>query len=130
MRKQYHSRNVNGQTYIWDVHRLVRLSLDLPVVEIHLSEIKELDEQYWFQDERDPPTCRRVAEHAVLIRDTDLRYPIILSADGRVMDGMHRVAKAFMEKRTLIHAVQFAEDPSPDYIDVDVDALPYESPDE
>ena len=32
----------------------------------------------------EPPTCRAVAEHARLIRETDLHHPIILSADGRV----------------------------------------------
>ena len=31
------------------------------------------------------------------IEETDLEYPIILAADGRVMDGMHRVCKALLE---------------------------------
>jgi hypothetical protein len=58
--------------------------------------------------------------------ETDLRYPVILSADGRVMDGMHRVAKAYVEGRESVVAVRFGETPEPDYIDADPDALPYD----
>ena len=33
-------------------------------------------------------------EHIHLMDAADLAYPIILSSAGRVMDGMHRVAKS------------------------------------
>jgi len=39
---------------------------------------------------------------------------IILSSEGWVMDGMHRVAKAFIEGLKCIRAVQFPETPAPD----------------
>ena len=39
---------------------------------------------------------RKVVEHTALILEADLAYPIILGHDGRVMDGMHRVARALM----------------------------------
>jgi hypothetical protein len=61
-----------------------------------------------------PPTCRAVVQHAQRIQDVDLAYPIILSADGHVMDGMHRVAKAWMLGQSTITAVQFEHDPPPD----------------
>lgn len=32
-------------------------------------------------------------EHIQFIKQADLTYQIILSTDGRIMDGMHRVAK-------------------------------------
>jgi hypothetical protein len=57
--------------------------------------------------------------------ESDLAFPIILSSDGRVMDGMHRICKALLEDRTEIEAVRFVEDPAPDYIGVDPDDLPY-----
>jgi hypothetical protein len=60
---------------------------------------------------------RKVIDHLRLIEATDLRFPIILGADGRVMDGMHRVAKAVLEGRETIDAVQFEVDPDPDYVD-------------
>lgn len=126
MRKQYHSRYSERGCLIWDVHRLAKLSAGMSRIEVPLSEISELNETYWFQDENTLPTCRAIAEHARLINDTDLGYPIILSANGRVMDGMHRVAKAWMKGLHMIEAVQFTEDPEPDFIDVDLNSLPYD----
>jgi hypothetical protein len=43
------------------------------------------------------------------------------------MDGMHRVAKAYLEGRDEIWAVQFGVDPAPDFVGVDEAALPYGS---
>jgi hypothetical protein len=126
MRRQYHSRIVAGHTHIWDIHRLVSLTRDYPVQKIALSLIAELDECFWFGDEA--ATCRAVALHAKLIQETDLAYPIILSASGRVMDGMHRVCKALLEGKPTVDAVKFTTDPEPDYIDADIDALPYNEP--
>lgn len=125
MRKQYHSRPTDQGHFIWDVDRLVRLSAGLPRRDVPVRAIRELDEAYWFGGGTEP-TCRAVADHARLIREADLSYPIILSADGRVMDGMHRVARAYIEGRSTIRAVQFEVDPTPDYIDADLDRLPYD----
>ena len=125
MRKQYHFRPAEGETLIWDVDRLVALSGTLPRKRVTLSAIRELDEVYWFRDEEDPPTCRAVVEHVKLIRAADLAFPIILSADGRVMDGMHRVLRALWEGREDIEAVQFERDPAPDYVNRRPKDLPY-----
>ncbi len=114
---------------IWDVHRLVELARGLPVEDLPLTEIAELDEPFWFAaGAGEEPTCRAIAGHAALIAETDLRYPILLSADGRVMDGMHRVCKALLSGAATIRAVRFPIDPEPDYRDLPADALPYDSP--
>jgi hypothetical protein len=126
MRRQYHSRLVGGRKLIWDVHRLVELTRNLPVRQVPLSRIAELDEGFWSDGK--PSTCRSVALHARLIQEADLAYPIILCSAGRVMDGMHRVCKALLEDRPTIAAVQFERDPEPDYVDVDLDTLPYDEP--
>ncbi len=126
MRKQYHLRPSERGLLAWDVDRLIELTVDLPRHEVPLSAIGEFDEEYWSSSVGDRPTCRAVAEHARLIAATDLRHPIILSADGRVMDGMHRVAKGFLEGREVIEAVRFEIDPEPDYVGVNADALPYD----
>ena len=109
---------------IWDVRRLVTLSRDLPPREVALASIRELEEPYWFSIEGAEPTCRAVIEHARLIDEADPWFPIILSADGRVMDGMHRVAKAVLAGRTTVLAVQFASDPEPDFVDKRASELP------
>ena len=70
-------------------------------------------------------TCRGVVEHARLMLDCDLAYPVILSSDGRVMDGKHRIGKALLEGRSDVEAVRFVHDPEPDYVGVAPDDLPY-----
>ena len=92
---------------------------------MRIDAIREIDEAFWFGDKIDELTWRSIVEHTRLIRETDLSYPIILSSDGRVMDGMHRVAKALLEGHETIDAVQFSQDPEPDYEDVHPDDLPY-----
>ena len=125
MRKQYHFRPTEGGTLIWDVDRLVELSKSLPIADVPICEIGELDETFWFDTNDEQPTCRRIALHAKLINETDLKHPIILSQDGRVMDGMHRVCKALIEGKGTILAVRFEVDPEPDHIDVSPNDLPY-----
>ena len=71
-------------------------------------------------------TCRQVAEHARFIDEAELAYPVILSSDGRIMDGMHRVLKALMQGESHIRAVRFLIDPEPDFVGVDPDDLPYD----
>jgi hypothetical protein len=71
------------------------------------------------------PTVRRIVEHLRLVEEADLSHPIILAADGRVMDGMHRVAKALLRGDDTIRAVRFEVDPEPDYRDCQPDELPY-----
>jgi hypothetical protein len=109
----------------WDVDRLIELSKDLPRITVPLRSIRELDEVYWFDDATQRPTCRRVLEHIALINEVDLSHPIILGADGRVMDGMHRVARALLEGREEIEAVQFESDPEPDHVGRRLEDLPY-----
>jgi hypothetical protein len=125
MRKQYHFRRSERGLLAWDVDRLVELSAGFTPIDVPLSEIRELDETFWFDHEDQEPTCRRVALHAKLMNDTDLSHPIVLAQDGRVMDGMHRVCKALIEGRETIRAVRFDVDPEPDYVGVDPDGLPY-----
>jgi hypothetical protein len=125
MRKQYHFRPSERGLMAWDVDRLVAMTKDFPRVNVPSSSIRELDESFWFGNGNDP-TCRAVVEHARLIEAADLRFPIILSSDGRVMDGLHRVCKAALLNRSIIEAVQFTADPEPNYVGVHPDELPYE----
>ncbi|MEM7624496.1 MAG: hypothetical protein AAF333_02590 [Planctomycetota bacterium] len=130
MRRQYHSRNTERGVLIWDVHRLVELTRGLPVADVSLADIRELDESFWFDPDNptDVPTCRAVAEHAKLMGEVDLNHPIILSADGRVMDGMHRVCRAWTLGHATVRAVRFDADPEPDHVDVALEDLPYDEP--
>ena len=122
MRKQYHFRPGPAGLRAWDVDRLVSLSKSLAPELVPIADFRELDEAYW----GGLMTCREVAEHARLIQEADTSFPVILSSDGRIMDGMHRVLKAILLGLSHVPAVRFSSDPLPDYVDVDPDALPYE----
>ena len=125
MRKQYHFWPGEDGLDAWDVDRLVELSKSLPVKQVPLESIDEIDSVYWFDDRHERPTVRRVVDHARLIEEVDLSYPIILGSDGRVMDGMHRIAKALLEGRATIDAVQFGTHLEPDYRNCRPEDLPY-----
>ncbi|WP_028865685.1 hypothetical protein [Psychromonas aquimarina] len=125
MRQQYHFRQSEQGLLAWDVFRLLKLSQSLTVKKFPLQAITELDEPFWYGLGGALPTCRNVAQHALLIDQADLTYPIILCCEGRVMDGMHRVCKALKNGLTYIDAVQFTHAVQPDYIGVEPDDLPY-----
>ena len=112
---QKHSRLTENGTLIWYSERLWRLSAECPIKEIAINSIREFKQNCWFSEDS-PPTCKAVAIHARKIYETDLSYPIILSADGHLMDGGHRLAKAWLSGNERIRAVQFTVDPEPDII--------------
>jgi hypothetical protein len=125
MRKQYHFQPSSNGFYAWDVDKLIEKTKELPQISVRLDQIEELDENYWYQELNASPTCRSIVEHFHLVNEASLSYPIILSKDGRVMDGMHRVAKALLLGHREIKAVKFEIEPKPDYEDVYADDLPY-----
>ena len=47
------------------------------------------------------------------IEEADLSYPIILSADGKLLDGFHRVAKAYHFGIDTLPAKRFTSNPAP-----------------
>jgi hypothetical protein len=126
MRKQYHFWPGEQGLDAWDVDRLIRLSVDLPVVEVRVDSIGELDTAYWALPGAAYPTVRELVLHMRLVRDVDPSYPVILGSDGRVMDGMHRIARAVLEGRTTIRAVQFPSNPEPDVRNCSPDDLSYD----
>ncbi|MBV9940598.1 MAG: hypothetical protein JO262_00605 [Solirubrobacterales bacterium] len=125
MRKQYHFWPVERGFDAWDVDRLIELSRDLPVEQVPLDSISEIDTEYWFDGSAEIPTVRKLVEHVRLINEVDPSYPIILGHDGRVMDGMHRIARALLDGRTEIDAVRFPVPLEPDNRSCLPDELPY-----
>ena len=124
LHQQYHFRKSENGLLAWDVLKLIELSKDFEVIKVPLNEIRELKEAYWFGLGA-PPVTEDIAQHAKQIYEADISYPIILCPEGKVMDGMHRVCKAFLEKRETILAVRFTYLHEPDYIGMQPDELPY-----
>ena len=126
IRAQYYFRQSDQGLLAWNIRRLVELARDLPVEQVQLCDIAELDETHWYAHEGDTPTCRSLLEHMRLIDEVDLAYPIILDQQGRVMDGMHRVCRAVREGKDSVAAVRFDTNPEPDFVGCDPAELPYD----
>ena len=54
--------------------------------------------------------------HFSRVLNADLTIPIIIRADGMVMDGRHRILKAFHSGLKNLPAKQFKINPKPDFI--------------
>src|SRR5262245_4130328 len=106
----------NGEKIaVWRIGRLWELAAALPVQLIPLTDLASYLDAPATQSWTGPtPTLRELAACAGRIQQADLAYPIILSADGRVLDGQHRIAKACLLGQSTIAAVQFPIDPEPD----------------
>ncbi len=126
MRKQYHFWPGAEGLDAWDVDRLIRLSAHLPVEDVPLEAVWELDTPYWSFPGDGPTTVREIVTHMRLVQDVDTAYPVILGADGRVMDGMHRIVRAVLDGRRTIRAVRFDVLPEPDFRGCRPEDLPYD----
>ena len=124
VRKQYFFRPSPQGLLAWDVHRLIDLSRNFPRKTMRLEEIGELDRPWAGLD--GPETWRQLIEHIQMINEADLSYPIILAANGEVMDGRHRIARAALLGRDSIECVQFERDPDADHVGKGPDDLSYD----
>ena len=88
-----------------------------------IADLGELDRP-WSGDE-EAQTWRGLIDHIRLIEAADLAFPIILAANGEVMDGRHRLAKAALANCDTIEYVRFEEDPPPDHVGRRPEELPY-----
>lgn len=111
----FHSVLRDGKKYTWSTKRLWELSKDLTPFDFEISSFDGFDEDIWFGD-YSAPTVRKVLDHHRKIQEADFTFPIIIGADGTVMDGVHRICRAYLEGRKTIPAVRFNENPPPDEI--------------
>ncbi len=112
--RESHSHRVSGGRGHWWTDRLWAAASELPVATVPIASIAEFDMDCWFHGKG--PTCREVAEHARRMNEADLSHPVILAADGTLMDGGHRIAKAYLLGEETIQARRFVTDPEPDWI--------------
>ena len=52
-------------------------------------------------------------EHIKRVKAADLDFPIIISPNGVIVDGRHRLAKALLDGNNTIKVVQLEEMPTP-----------------
>ena len=99
--------------FFWDVERLWALARTLPVRMAPLQEFAGVfDSTMWFGP--DGITFRQFVERIRRVQEVDLSHPIILAAEGWIMDGRTRLQRALLEGLDEIPTVRFPETPEPD----------------
>jgi hypothetical protein len=105
----------DGTTPFWRAPTLWAAAEGKPRVSLPIATLDILDAVVWFGGPKDvQPTIRRVAERARDILAADLSYPIIMTKAGEILDGAHRIAKAYLDGRETIDAVVIDDWPPPD----------------
>ena len=105
------ARKFGDKVYKWHVPDLQAAAADLPVSEVSTARF-DLGVDAWF-GEACSPTIANVVHHMRYIRSADLENPIILSCEGHVFDGLHRLAKCLLDDIPMIKCKQFQINPEP-----------------
>jgi hypothetical protein len=94
----------------WYVKNLVKAaeSEGLEVFDIDVASI-DLGVMPW-----DMKSFLHFIEHMIDIKNCSLKYPVTMAPCGWIMNGWHRVVKAFLKGEPTIKAVRFFELPKPD----------------
>ena len=102
----------DGKERFWRIETLWKAAEREAVIEQPLDGLPWRDDGCFILG--DAPTWGAFADHCRRVADSELRYPIILSPDGEVMDGMHRIVRATLEGRKTLPAVRLKAYPAPD----------------
>lgn len=98
--EHYHTHN--GVTYF--VKDLWEQVSGLPEEMVEIAQF--MNDCAW--DTNLPMPMRDFCKHMKRIQEADLSYPIILHPEGHIMDGYHRLCKAYMLGHTHIAAKRWA----------------------
>ena len=105
------ARKFGPVVHFWDVPDVVAAAVGLQVCTISTDRF-DLDIDAWF-GEACEPTITNVVHHMKHIQDADLTKSIILSTEGHVLDGLHRLAKCLLLGVSEIPVRQFQVTPPP-----------------
>ena len=101
----------------WKCSTLWKLAESMPVEDVPLDSFDWTNDNFTVPIPKDRPLLwRDVGDHTKRILNTNLKYPIIISAEGHIMDGMHRVLKCYIFGVPSVKAVRFTVTPPPDML--------------
>ncbi len=100
--------------YYWKATTLWKSAENLPVEHMPLDSFDWTNENFQCGALSSPPLWRDIGDHTKRILAADLQYPVILNAQGNVMDGMHRILKCYAFGLPTVKAVRFTSNPPPD----------------
>lgn len=102
----------------WDLKQIWKLSDSLLTEEILVDLL--WDQRYgkaWcWQHEDETLDNDFFLHHMQRVMDANLDYPIILSEEGYIFDGVHRLMKCKYLGIEKIKCVKFIKDPEPNYV--------------
>ncbi len=111
----YAGPDEHGRYKYWYAETLWKAAEQAEVQEVEVASLEILDEVVWFGGHQNiEPTIRRVAERARDIFQADLGYPIIQIRGGEIIDGAHRIARAYLEGRSTIRVAVLDDYPPHD----------------
>jgi hypothetical protein len=102
----------------WNLKDIWHLSKDLPVSKIPVSELWDTrySKVFCWQLNAEEITNDFFLHHLERVLDADLSYPIILSEDNYILDGVHRLMKCKHLSIEHINYVKFQTDPKPNKV--------------
>jgi hypothetical protein len=96
----------DSRTPYWTMRTIWAAAEGKPVVTVAIENLNILDAVVRFGGPKNvEPTIRTVVERAHDVFSADLGYPIIMTRSGDVLDGAHRIAKAYLQGERTISAV-------------------------
>ena len=102
--------------FYWKASTLWKLAETMPVEDVPLDSFDWTNDNFSVPVPKDRPFLwRDVGDHTRRILNTDLKHPIIISGEGHVMDGMHRILKCYAFGVPSVKAVRFKTTPPPDH---------------
>ena len=107
---------VGNADHYWKATTLWKLAESLPVEQVPLDSFDWTNGNFQCNSLSDPPLWRDIGDHTKRILAADLKYPIIISPEGNVMDGMHRILKCYAFGLPTVPAVRLKEMPPPDMV--------------
>lgn len=92
----------NKSYHVGDLIKTMKDHDKYPIKEMSVSELinKTRDEDPWTWEGK--LTFGDYIDHYDRAIEADLKFPIILSPDNRILDGNHRLLKAYIEKKDKI----------------------------
>lgn len=107
-----HENTYSHNGKVWTVTNLIFRAKDLEPFDLPLAAI-HIGTEVW-SPEGSPVG---MAHHMRRALDFDTSYPVILSDEGFIMDGWHRVLRALIDGKATIKAVRFNKTPPHDYLE-------------
>lgn len=105
------TRRSGNKIFVWSVETLIAAARGLPIQCRPITDFN-LTELYFFAS-YDDANVQSFVEHMARVESADIDIPVILGADGVILDGLHRLAKASKSGVTEVAVVQLPVDPEP-----------------